>query len=176
MIPQFPLQVYRILLENKRTQQAAVTTLISYLKNTDKINMISCSYDKERRVWEQQSTAVEGSNREYFVGEVFSLIEEHLEACIYSDKDFLVGKSSYKNYSGLEVPVNNDLKGDQQGYFPLYELLDLTIDSRRLSLLSSLMGLASSLPGRLCQKIVQGIREGKFSDEFYENLKGLSND
>jgi hypothetical protein len=38
------------------------------------------------------------------------------------------------------------------------------------------MRLVTKLPRKLRNKIVKGIRDDKFNDEFYINLKGLSND
>jgi hypothetical protein len=38
------------------------------------------------------------------------------------------------------------------------------------------MRLVTKLPRKLRKKVVKGIRDDKFNDEFYLSLKGLSND
>jgi hypothetical protein len=44
-----------------------INTLISYIKNMEKINLIYVSYDKDKKIWERENKSVNGSVKDVFV-------------------------------------------------------------------------------------------------------------
>lgn len=91
------------------------------------------------------------------------LIENHLTNCIYKDTTFLSGKQEYAHYAESNLPLNPELMGDEQGYYPVYELIDIAIDNHSYGLLNKLVKKVSELPKRLRKRIVRGIRDDKFN-------------
>ena len=73
------------------------------------------------------------------------LINEHLVNCPYKDDKFLVGKYSYNNYFGKQIEINPDLEADKEGYYPLLELLEISIDNNHSGLSAELIKKIKSL-------------------------------
>lgn len=94
--------------------------------------------------------------------------------CPYKDDQFLVEKYSYQNYFGKNIAVNEDLDGDAEGYYPLFELLEISIDNGHDSLASELIKKVKKLPVVLCKKVVRAMKDDKLKEDFYKNLEGLS--
>lgn len=69
---------------------------------------------------------------------------------------------------------NADLQATKDHYYPIYELLDLSIDFNHQDLTAELIKKVNDIPEYLCRKIIRGIKDDKFNSEFYKNLNGLS--
>ena len=50
-IQKFRVEGIKVLLENKKTQKYTINTLISYIKNIQQVNLINCTYNKEKKEW-----------------------------------------------------------------------------------------------------------------------------
>lgn len=118
-IQKFRVEGIKVLLENKKTQKYTINTLISYIKNIQQVNLINCTYNKEKKEWVTDQIRPDGAVRQVFIKEILDLINEHLVNCPYRDEKFLIGKYPYSNYFGKEIDVNPDLEADSEGYYPL---------------------------------------------------------
>lgn len=52
-IGKFKLEAFKILLENKKTQEQAINTLVAYLKNIDDISIVECTYNNNTNAWDR---------------------------------------------------------------------------------------------------------------------------
>lgn len=96
----FKIESFKILLENLHTQKKTVTTIISHIRNLDKVKITECTNNKENPKIEVNVTPLASSGaKKAFVSELVSEIEDHVSACIYKDKKFLLGKFNYEQYS-----------------------------------------------------------------------------
>ena len=109
----------------------------------------------------------DGALRQIFIKEIMDLINEHLVNCPYRDDTFLTEKLSYANFFANHIEVNPDLGSDAEGYYPLLELLEISIDNRHAGLSVELIKKAKRLPTVLCKKVVRAMREDKLPEEFY---------
>lgn len=102
------------------------------------------------------------------------MIERHIGNCIYKDNKFLQEKYGYHNYAEIGLKINTELRADEDGYYPLYELIDIALDNHAYGLLNKLMSKVNDLPKRLRKRIMRGIRDDRFTEDFYANLEKLS--
>ena len=166
----------KVLLENKKTQRHTINTLISYIHNISEVTLVNFSYSKEKKEWKRDEAIPSGAMRKIFIEDIMELINDHLVNCPYKDASFLTHKYPYNNYFGKNIPVNAELEADEEGYYPLFELLNISIDNNHSGLATELIQKATHLPALLSRKICRAIREDKLSEDFYANLAGLSED
>jgi hypothetical protein len=62
------------------------------------------------------------------------------------------------------LEITPELDADEEGYYPIFELLNMSLDFSKQSLAAELIKRAKDLPFLLCQKIVRAIKDDKLSD------------
>lgn len=104
---------------------------------------------------------------------LLNLVLDILNQSIYRNPDFLVKKVPFKNYLNLNIEMDKELEADENGFWPLYQLLPFSLTlSTKLTL--EILKRVKSLPLKLIKLIVKSIREDKISTEIYKNLDLLS--
>jgi hypothetical protein len=85
----------------------------------------------------------------------------------------LKNKLPYKNFLALTIEPLKELEADENGFWPMYEMLPYSLDlCPRLSV--EILKRVKQLPLKLIKDIVQAIRNDKLTPEIYKNLEFLS--
>lgn len=79
----------------------------------------------------------------------------------------------YDNYYHTKISPNLELEADEHGFYPLFELLDLSIDLYP-PLATEIIKKIKKAPNCLIRKIIEGIRKDKLPVDFYDNLQAFS--
>ena len=105
-LPNYRSEVIKILLENKKTQNKMVTTLIGIIKNIDTLELIECTFNAKENNWISENIPASGASKKFFILKVLDLIYENIVNCIYKDESFLIGKFNYDNFFKITMEPN----------------------------------------------------------------------
>lgn len=73
-LPNYKNEPLRSVLENKSTQQVAITTLISTIKNIENVEMIEHNYNEKEKKWELSFIPATVASGKLFISKILDTI------------------------------------------------------------------------------------------------------
>ena len=120
-----------MLLENKKTQQKTLTTLLTLLRQdhfeADK-SFLEVKKNDQTKNWNLKQISI-NKELKYLKTKLLFIIYNTFKNSPFKIDGFLKEKLQYEGYFKKKLPRNGNLDQSEESYNPLLELLDLSLDS-----------------------------------------------